>query len=110
MNFRRAITILAGTILLLFTWSAQVTLTPSLTIKFIPEAIAAANPFYEGKSIKIVIPSAPGGGYDLYARLVMRHMGRHIPGDPKFIVENMDGAGGLIAANHVYNCIKELRI
>lgn len=106
MKFKKAIAIVAGTIVLLFTWSAQITLRPSLTVKLVTETIAAVKPFYEGKTITMVIPSDPGGGYDLYARLIARNMGRHIPGNPKFVVENMAGAGGLIAANHVYNRVK----
>src|SRR3990170_8862149 len=73
-----------------------------------PVRIAAApsKSFYEGKTVTIVVGTPPGGGYDLYARLLMRHMGKHIPGKPQVIVENMSGAGGLTAANHVYNRAK----
>ena len=46
---------------------------------------------------------AAGGGYDTYARIIARHMGKHIPGNPSFVVDNMEGAGGLIAANYTYN-------
>jgi tripartite-type tricarboxylate transporter receptor subunit TctC len=58
--------------------------------------------FYKGKQIRIIAPSAPGGGFDLYARYVARHIGKHIPGNPAIIVQNMPGAGGLAATNHVY--------
>jgi tripartite-type tricarboxylate transporter receptor subunit TctC len=58
--------------------------------------------FYKGKQIRIIVPSATGGGFDLYARYVGRHIGRHIPGNPTVIVQNMPGAGGLAATNHVY--------
>ncbi len=58
--------------------------------------------FYRGKQIRIVAASATGGGYDLYARYVARHIGKHIPGNPTVIVKNMPGAGGLVAGNHVY--------
>lgn len=58
--------------------------------------------FYKGKQISILVGSAPGGGYDLYARHVARHMGKHMPGNPDFVVQNMPGAGGLIAANTLY--------
>lgn len=67
---------------------------------------SAEKPFYEGKTMTIVVPTKAGGGYDLYARLLMRHIGKHIAGHPRVIVENMDGAGGLVAANHVYNRAK----
>lgn len=77
---------------------------PSLV--FAPLAMAATAPaseFYAGNSVRLVIGATPGSGYDLYARLLARHMSRHIPGAPAFVVQNMDGAGGLIQANHLYN-------
>jgi tripartite-type tricarboxylate transporter receptor subunit TctC len=64
---------------------------------------AAANDFYSGKTIRVAVGFAAGGGYDTYARAVTRHMGKHIQGNPSFVVENMDGAGSLIAANYTYN-------
>src|SRR5438045_74839 len=57
--------------------------------------------FYRGKQIKFVIRSEPGGGYDLYSRLIGTHIVRHIPGNPTLIPQNMPGAGGLQAANYV---------
>ncbi len=63
---------------------------------------AVAN-FYRGKQLSLFVGSAPGGGYDLYARIVQRHLGKHLPGSPDIIVQNMPGAGGLIVANHLYN-------
>jgi tripartite-type tricarboxylate transporter receptor subunit TctC len=62
----------------------------------------AEEPFYAGKTISIVVGFGAGGGYDLYARLLSRYLGSHIPGKPTVIVQNMDGAGGVRAANHVY--------
>ncbi len=59
--------------------------------------------FYKGKTITIVVGFAPGGGYDATARLVAKHIGNHLPGNPNVIVENMDGAGSLVAANNIYN-------
>jgi tripartite-type tricarboxylate transporter receptor subunit TctC len=58
--------------------------------------------FYKGKQIRIIAPSAAGGGFDLYARYLARHLGKHIPGNPAIIVQNMPGAGGLAASNHVF--------
>lgn len=58
---------------------------------------------FKGKPVTIIVGSSPGGGFDTYARLVARHMGKYIPGQPNVIVENMPGAGHLIAMNHVYN-------
>ena len=62
-----------------------------------------ADDFYKGKSISLIVGSSTAGGYDTYGRLLARHMGRHIAGNPNFVVQNMPGAGGLRAANHLYN-------
>ena len=62
-----------------------------------------AENFYKGKSISIYVGYAPGGGSDLWARFIARHYGRHLPGEPSVIVQNMPGAGGFAAMNHVYN-------
>ena len=59
--------------------------------------------FYKGKSITMGVGSTPGGGYDAYARIVTRHIGRFIPGNPGFITQNMPGGGGLRVTNHLYN-------
>jgi tripartite-type tricarboxylate transporter receptor subunit TctC len=67
---------------------------------------SAAAPYYEGKSIKIIVGFSAGGGFDTYSRLIGRHVGRHIPGNPGVVVENMPGAASLISANHVYNVAK----
>ena len=66
----------------------------------------SAEDFYKGKTIRFVVGFAAGGGYDLAARIVGRHMGKHIPGNPTIVVENMTGAGSLIAANYTYNSAK----
>ena len=57
----------------------------------------AQAPSFEGKTIRIVVGFAPGGGYDSYARVLSRHMGAHLPGKPTIVVENMPGAGSLTA-------------
>jgi len=59
--------------------------------------------FYEGNTINIIVGFGPGGGYDLYARLLGQHLGKHIPGHPTVVVQNMAGAGGIRAANYVYS-------
>jgi len=59
--------------------------------------------FYRGKQINLVTSASVGGGYDQYARLLAKHMQRHIPGEPNIIVQNMVGAEGLRAANFLYN-------
>jgi tripartite-type tricarboxylate transporter receptor subunit TctC len=65
-----------------------------------------AAPFYEGKTMRIIVGAAPGGGFDTYSRIIARHMGKYIPGNPAIIVENMPGAGFVIAVNHVYKVAK----
>jgi len=68
-----------------------------------PARSAGVEDFYKGKTVRIVVGFSPGGGYDQYARLVARHIGRHIPGNPTVVVQNMPGAGSLRAANYLYN-------
>ncbi|MBI2348793.1 MAG: hypothetical protein HYV05_09095 [Deltaproteobacteria bacterium] len=77
----------------------------SITLTF--GALASAQePFYKGKTVRIVVGFAPGGGFDTYSRVLARHMGRHIPGGPTIIVDNMPGAASLVSANHVYKVAK----
>src|SRR5438045_7322335 len=64
---------------------------------------AAQADFYSGKSIQLLVGLSAGGGYDAYARMLARHMGRHIPGNPRLIPQNMPGAGSLKAVNYLYN-------
>ncbi len=66
----------------------------------------AQDPFFKGKIVRIVVGFSPGGGFDTYSRVIARHLGRHIPGNPTVIVENMPGAGSLIAANHIFKAVK----
>jgi tripartite-type tricarboxylate transporter receptor subunit TctC len=66
----------------------------------------SAAPFYEGKAVRMIVGTAPGGGYDTYTRLIARHFGKYIPGSPTIIVDNMPGAGGLVAANHLFKVAK----
>lgn len=67
---------------------------------------ASADDFYNGKTIRFVVGFAAGGGYDTYARVIARHIGKHIPGNPTIVVENKTGAGSLIVANETYNSAK----
>jgi tripartite-type tricarboxylate transporter receptor subunit TctC len=84
------------------------TLTLSLVLLF----CAAAGPargqssFYQGKTLRIVVGYQGGDTHDLWARAYARHMGKHLPGNPDLVVQNMPGAGSMIAANHVYNVAK----
>ena len=67
-------------------------------------AAQTAEDFYKSKTqIQMIVPNAPGGGYDSYARMLARHMPKYIPGKPAFVVVNMPGAGGITAANNLYN-------
>ena len=66
----------------------------------------AAAPFYQGKVVRITVGFSAGGGFDLWARLIARHIGRHIPGNPTVVVENVTGAGGLIQVNQLYKGTK----
>jgi hypothetical protein len=67
-----------------------------------PEQRQQAEAFYRGQTVRIIVGSGAGGGFDTTARLVARHLPRHVPGSPTVIVENMPGAGGLLAANHLF--------
>jgi tripartite-type tricarboxylate transporter receptor subunit TctC len=73
----------------------------------IPEPVQAQGSaladFYRGRTITIVVGYSAGGGYDTYARVLGRHIGKHIPGNPQVVVQNMPGAGSLRAANYIYN-------
>jgi tripartite-type tricarboxylate transporter receptor subunit TctC len=71
----------------------------------IPSTASAQN-FYQGQTIHLIVGFAAGGGFDTYSRAIARHIGKHIPGNPTIIVENMTGAGSLIAANHIFNAAK----
>jgi tripartite-type tricarboxylate transporter receptor subunit TctC len=67
---------------------------------------AKADPvadFYKGKTVTLIVGYGPGGGYDVFARLLARHIGKHIPGNPSVVVQNMPGAGSLRATNALYN-------
>jgi tripartite-type tricarboxylate transporter receptor subunit TctC len=66
----------------------------------------AQEPYFKGKTIRIIVGFSPGGRYEVYTRAIARHMGKHIAGNPSVIVENMAGAASLISANHVYKVAK----
>jgi tripartite-type tricarboxylate transporter receptor subunit TctC len=77
--------------------------TVALAVVILPDFLLAAEAnFFQGKMVRIVVGTSPGGGFDVYSRALARHIGSYIPGNPTFIVENMPGAGHRIAANHVY--------
>ena len=66
----------------------------------------AQQPFYQGKTLRIVVSSAAGGGSDTTARILARHLSRYVPGNPAIIVENMPGGGDIVGINYVYNVAK----
>src|SRR5512136_393456 len=68
--------------------------------------MAAPAPYYQGKVINLIVGYQAGGGNDIVARVMAKHLPKHIPGNPAVVVQNMDGASGVIAANFVYNKTK----
>ena len=68
-----------------------------------PACAASPADFYKGRTVQLVVGFTAGGGYDLYARVLARHMGKHIPGNPSVVTQNMPGAGSLKTANYLYN-------
>jgi tripartite-type tricarboxylate transporter receptor subunit TctC len=90
MNKKRML--VAFAVSALVSWSANATL--------------AQEPFYKGKTIRVVVTTSAGGGFDAFTRMITRHMGKFVPGNPAFVVENMPGAGHLIGANHIYKVAK----
>jgi tripartite-type tricarboxylate transporter receptor subunit TctC len=68
-----------------------------------PAKAQSVEDFYKGNTIRIVVWSAAGGEYDIHAKLVSRHLGKHLPGNPAVIATQMTGGGGLVAANYLYN-------
>jgi tripartite-type tricarboxylate transporter receptor subunit TctC len=83
-------------------WRRSAAILAFLAIVMSQARADAVADFYRGKLIKVVVGFGSGGGYDVYARLLARHFGKHIPGNPTFVVQNMPGAGGLRAANYIY--------
>jgi tripartite-type tricarboxylate transporter receptor subunit TctC len=84
-------------------WLGTMALAVSLSF---PGWLSAQEPFYQGKTIRMIVGLSAGGGYDTYTRVIARHLSKHVPGKPAVIVENMVGAGSLIAANHSFKVAK----
>jgi tripartite-type tricarboxylate transporter receptor subunit TctC len=84
----------------------QITMVILAAMLMWPMPLVAQESFFKGKTVRIVVGFAAGGGFDTYSRAMARYWGRHIPGNPSIIVENMAGAGSLIAANHVYKAAR----
>jgi tripartite-type tricarboxylate transporter receptor subunit TctC len=70
-----------------------------------PQAVEAQD-FFKDKTVRFIVGYSPGGSFDLYTRVIARHFGKHLPGAPAAVVDNMTGAGGIIAANHLFNVAK----
>ena len=78
----------------------------AIACAMLPPVWAATGEFYNGRVIRIIVGFSAGGGFDTYSRVLARYMGKYIPGNPTMIVDNMPGAGSLIAANHIYRVAK----
>ena len=82
-------------------FSARVLLAALVCVAVALGAFAQAP--FAGKTVTVLVGNLPGGGYDRLARVLARHLGRHLPGSPTVVVQNMPGAAGIVAANHLYN-------
>ena len=87
-------------------WIAGFVLT-ALAIAHAPAHAQGVEDFYRGRQVKFIVGSAGGGGYEFYARLLAKHLGRFIPGNPGFLLQTMPGAGGAVAANYLYNIAQQ---
>src|SRR5581483_520773 len=87
------------------TRAARTFIAPAVAVVAAATPAAAQNvaDFYRGKTVIMAVGSEAGGGYDIYARLLARHFGKHIPGSPNIVVQNRPGAASVNAANYVYN-------
>ena len=81
-------------------------ITAIVAATYLVSGAAQAQSFYAGKTLRIIVGLSPGGGFDTYARTIGRHLGKHIPGNPTVIVDNMPGAGSIIMTNHMYKVAK----
>lgn len=100
MRLRRAIVFVVVMISISVWWNAALKAAQPQKTGFDEKAVAD---FYRGRTVRIVVGFSAGGGYDQYSRLIARHLSKYIPGNPAIIVENMAGAGSIIAANHTFN-------
>ncbi len=82
------------------------TVVCAVLVAFGPLSSVSGEEFFKGKTIRLIVGFSPGGGFDTYTRLIARHLGRHVPGNPNTLVQNMTGAGSLIAANYMYKRAK----
>jgi tripartite-type tricarboxylate transporter receptor subunit TctC len=78
----------------------------ALTSMWHTAQLSFAQDFYAGKTIRIIVGFPAGGGFDTYSRIIGRHFGKFIPGNPAVVVDNVTGAGSLVAANMIYKVAK----
>lgn len=107
---------LALSLLLLLSLSLSLGLLPASSVLSIqtrsanagaaPAPSPPAAPFYQGKTIRVIVPVSAGGSFDLWSRILARHMGKHVSGNPSFVVQNMTGGGGVVGANYLYGIAK----
>lgn len=90
------------------TRSIRIFLSSLLAVVLIPlgPLVAQGQEIPPGSTIRFIVGYSPGGVFDTYTRLIARHFGKHVPGNPTVVVDNMPGAGGIVAANHIYNRAK----
>ena len=84
----------------------RIVMLSALVLALVPSLSMGADDFFKGKTIRFVVGFSPGGGFDTYTRLIARHFGKHVPGNPRTVVQNRTGAGSMIAANYIYNRAK----
>jgi tripartite-type tricarboxylate transporter receptor subunit TctC len=82
--------------------SRRIAVVLCLSISLLGTPVLAQDNFYRGKTVRLIVAFSPGGGFDTYSRAIGRHLGKHIPGNPSVVVDNMTGAGGIIHANFMY--------
>jgi len=106
MRQRAFLGAIVALVMLFRVWPIPLSLLPE-PLRFLDDTASAQTaPFYQGKTIRIIVGFTPGGFYDRWARLLARYMPKYIPGNPEMIVQNMPGASSVIAANYVYNIAK----
>src|SRR3954462_3026450 len=85
--------------------TAALLATASMVLGAAPAAAQIPAEFYKGKTVELLVGYTSGGAYDVYARLIARHMGKHIPGNPAVGVKTVEGAGSLRLTNSLYNAL-----
>jgi tripartite-type tricarboxylate transporter receptor subunit TctC len=80
----------------------RIAMFSALVLVLVPSLSLGADDFFKGKTIRFVVGFSPGGGFDTYTRFIARHFGKHVPGNPRTVVQNRTGAGSMIAANYIY--------